>query len=181
MRLKSELYRTEREQLEASLESIFSLREQNVFILHELDHNVELQNQIMRLVPEIRKYYNCNNIKAVSEPSRIKRPWLSIVKTILKPHYTISSKDYHFTREGKHIHSQKYTFSKKCCVPDSKNSENDSSETHNAIADLKDDPEYSEWLAKFDADAKLLEDEENAESPKKKEGSPTSILDIRMN
>ena len=175
MRLKSELYKTEREQLEASLESILSLREQNVFILHELDHNIELQNQIMRLVPEIRKYYNCNNIKAVSEPSRIKRPWLSIVKTILKPHYTISSTDYHFTRE-EHIHSQKYTFSKKCCVPDSKISENDSSETQNAIADLKDDPEYSEWLAKFDADAKLLEDEEKSGESKKEEGSQLLFL-----
>lgn len=176
MRLKSELYKTEREQLEASLESILSLREQNVFILYQLDHNIELQNQIMRLVPEIRKYYNCNNIKAISEPSRIKRPWLSIVKTILKLHYTISSKDYHFTREGKHIHSQKYTFSKKCCDSDSKNTENESLE---AVAKIAEDPEYSQWLAKFDADAKLLEDEENAVSTKKKEGSPTSILDIQ--
>lgn len=40
------------------------------------------------LIPTIRKYFSFNNIKAVGEPHRIKRPWLSIIKQLTK--FTIS-------------------------------------------------------------------------------------------
>ena len=115
MRLKSELFSNERNDVVKKLVELLGLETNTVLVLYELDKNIELQNMIMELVPDIRKYYNCNNIKAVTEPSRIKRPWLSIVKTILKPVYQIQSQDYHFTHERKYIHTQKYTFTKKCC------------------------------------------------------------------
>ena len=38
----------------------------------------------MDLIPDIRKYFSFNNRKAVGEPERIKRPWLSIIKPINK-------------------------------------------------------------------------------------------------
>jgi len=34
----------------------------------------------MELIPEIRKYYSFNGIKAVGEPNKIKRPWLYFIK-----------------------------------------------------------------------------------------------------
>jgi len=113
MRLKTVLYKEEQAEIVAKLINILNLESNSVFLLYDLDKNVELQNNILGLVPDIRKYYNCNNIKAVTDPSRIKRAWLSIVKTILKPIYSIVAEDYHFTKDEKYIHTQKYTFNKK--------------------------------------------------------------------
>ena len=52
------------------------------------------KKKIIELIPDIRKYFSFNSIKAVGEPHRIKRPWLSIIKHITKLKYTISAKDY---------------------------------------------------------------------------------------
>jgi len=42
----------------------------------------------------IKKYYSFNNIKAVGEPEKIKRTWLSIIKQLCKVRYKITRK-YH--------------------------------------------------------------------------------------
>lgn len=110
MRLKTVLYKEEQAEIVLKLISLLNLEENQTFILYELDKNIELQTNILGLVPEIRKYYNCNNIKAVTDPSRIKRAWLSIIKTLLKPVYTIAAEDHHFTKDEQYIHTQKYTF-----------------------------------------------------------------------
>ena len=114
MRLKSILYKEEQDAIVAKLVSLLNIdaNEHEPHILYEMDKDVELQTNILSLVPDIRKYYNCNNIKAVTDPTRIKRSWLSIIKTILKPHYTIVAEDYHFTKDENYIHTQKYTFLK---------------------------------------------------------------------
>ena len=64
----------------------------------------------MKLIPEIRKWFSFNRIKAVGEPSKIKRLWLSIIKHLLKTKYNIESKDCQFTEGGKHIRRQIYNF-----------------------------------------------------------------------
>jgi hypothetical protein len=51
-------------------------------------------------------------IKAVGEPNKIKRPWLSIIKQLTKTKYNMASLDYHFTENGKHIRTQMYNFIK---------------------------------------------------------------------
>lgn len=61
--------------------------EGNGFYLCDLDNNLELQDQIMNLVPEIRKYFCHVNITGLIYPQRCKRPWLSIVRGILKNKY----------------------------------------------------------------------------------------------
>jgi hypothetical protein len=38
------------------------------------------KKKIIELIQDIRKYVSFNSIKAVGEPHRIKRPWLSIIK-----------------------------------------------------------------------------------------------------
>ena len=66
----------------------------------------------MELIPEIRKWFSFNGLKAVGEPSKIKRPWLSIIKQLLKSKYNIESKDFQFTENGKYIRTHIYSFSK---------------------------------------------------------------------
>jgi hypothetical protein len=115
MRMKSDLYKTQQKDLRQQLVQLLDLDKTNSFLLSDLDANTELQTEIVSLSPQIRQYFSCNNIKAISEPSRIKRPWLSIIKTLLKPWYNIVTEDYHFTQEApvrKYVHTQKYTFHK---------------------------------------------------------------------
>jgi len=44
---------------------ILDLENKTEYILYELDKNEEIQKKIMELIPEIRKYYAFNNLKAV--------------------------------------------------------------------------------------------------------------------
>ena len=110
MRLKSELYKKEQEEIVDKIISILDLENRTEYTLYELDKNEEIQKKIMELIPEIRKYYSFNGIKAVGEPNKIKRPWLSIIKHLIKKKYNMISLDYHFTEEGNHIRTQKYCF-----------------------------------------------------------------------
>ena len=110
MRLKSELYKKEQEEIVDKIVKILDLENKTEYTLYELDKNEDIQKQIMELIPEIRKYYAFNNLKAVGEPSRIKRPWLSIIKQLTKTKYKIESKDFQFTENGHHIRTHIYSF-----------------------------------------------------------------------
>src|SRR6056300_1511785 len=110
MRLKSELYKKEQEEIVDKIVKILDLENKTEYTLYELDKNEEIQKKIMELIPDIIKYYSFNGIKAVGEPSKIKRPWLSIIKHLIKQKYNMVSLDYHFTEEGNHIRTQKYCF-----------------------------------------------------------------------
>jgi hypothetical protein len=110
MRLKSELYKKEQEEIVDKIITILDLENKTEYTLYELDKNEEIQKQIMELIPNIRKYYSFNGIKAVGEPNKIKRPWLSIIKHLIKQKYNMVSLDYHFTEEGNHNRTQKYCF-----------------------------------------------------------------------
>ena len=110
MRLKSDLYKNEQEEVIEQIITILDLQNKNTYTLYELDKNAEMQNKIMELIPEIRKWFSFNNLKAVGEPSKIKRPWLSIIKNLLKSKYNIESKDFQFTENGKYIRTHIYSF-----------------------------------------------------------------------
>jgi hypothetical protein len=110
MRLKSELYKKEQDEIIDKIISILDLGNKNTYTLYELDKNEEIQKQIIELIPEIRKWFSFNGIKAVGEPSKIKRPWLSIIKHLLKTRYNIESKDFQFTENGKYIRTHTYSF-----------------------------------------------------------------------
>ena len=94
MRLKSELYKKEQEEICDKIIEILDLPETNTITLYELDNDKEKQKKIIELIPEIRKYFSFNSMKAVGEPHRIKRPWLSIIKQITKLKYAITTKDH---------------------------------------------------------------------------------------
>ena len=110
MRLKSELYKKEQDDIINKIITILDLENKNAYTLYELDNNKEIQKQIMVLIPEIRKWFSFNGIKAVGEPSKIKRPWLSIIKHLIKSKYNIKSKDFQFTENGKYIRTHTYSF-----------------------------------------------------------------------
>ena len=113
MRLKSELYKKEQEEIIEKIISILDLTNKNTYTLYELDKNEEIQNKIMELIPEIRKWFSFNGLKAVGEPSKIKRPWLSIIKQLTKTKYNIESKDFQFMtnyRESKDIARKRISF-----------------------------------------------------------------------
>ena len=79
MRLKSDLYKKEQQEVIEKIIYILDLKNKNTYTLYELDKNEEIQNKIMELIPEIRKWFSFNGLKAVGEPSKIKKPWLSII------------------------------------------------------------------------------------------------------
>ena len=108
MRLKSELYKKEQEEVIDKIVKILDLENKTEYTLYELDKNEEIQKQIMKLIPEIRKYYAFNNLKAVGEPNKRKRPWLSIIKNLLKSKYTIESVDFRMMDNDVEIRTHKY-------------------------------------------------------------------------
>ena len=110
MRLKSELYKKEQEEVIDKIINILDLENKKTYTLYELDKNEELQKQIMDLIPEIRKWFSFNGIKAVGEPSKIKRPWLSIIKHLIQSKYKLKSRDFQFTENRKYIRTHIYTF-----------------------------------------------------------------------
>ena len=110
MRLKSDLYKKEQEEVIEKIISILDLKNKNTYTLYELDKNEEIQKKIMDLIPEIRKWFSFNNMKAVGEPSKRKRPWLCIIKQLIKSKYKIESKDFQFTENGKYIRTHIYKF-----------------------------------------------------------------------
>ena len=110
MRLKSELYKKEQDDIRDKIISILDLENKQTYTLYELDQNEEIQKRIMELIPEIRKWYAFNNMKSVGEPERIKRPWLSIIKHLTKTKYTLESKSFHFKNKEKWVMTQQYIF-----------------------------------------------------------------------
>ena len=112
MRLKSELYKKEQDEIIDKIITILDLENNNIINLCELDNDLEKQQKIMELIPEIRKWFSFNGIKAVGEPTKIKRPWLSIIKHLTKTKYTLESKEYRFCIDNIFARTQKYIFTK---------------------------------------------------------------------
>jgi hypothetical protein len=112
MRLKSELYKKEQEEIITKIITIMDLENKNTYTLYELDNNIEIKKKIIELIPDIRKWFSFNGIKAVGDPEKIKRPYFSIIKCLLKNKYIIEGKDFQFTKDGIHIRTKKYTFLK---------------------------------------------------------------------
>jgi len=108
------LYKKEQEEIVDKIIEILDLENNNIINLCDLDEDNDKQKQIMELIPEIRKYYSFNGIKAVGEPNKIKRPWLSIIKHLTKEKYKLESKEYRFfdEKENKYLRTQKYIFTK---------------------------------------------------------------------
>ena len=111
MRIKlSEKYKTEREDICKKIISILELKEDYYFLLCELDEDIEKQNKILELKEEIKKYFACSTISSFKPNFECKRPYLNIIRSILrKQNYTFVGDDIFFRKQdGTYIKTMKY-------------------------------------------------------------------------
>jgi hypothetical protein len=78
MRLKSELYQKEQDEIVDKIIKILELDKDNCITLYELDNDKEKQKKIMELSIPIRNFFTYTGIAGVKET--MKRQWLSIIK-----------------------------------------------------------------------------------------------------
>ena len=57
----------------------------------------------MNLIPEIRKYFSFHNNQGVMYPEKCKRPYMSIIRLVLKHKYKIIGKDYRIYNKNENI------------------------------------------------------------------------------
>lgn len=113
MRLKSELYKKEQEEIVDKIINILDLDKDNSVILYELDNDKNKIKQITDLTLEIRKYFSFSQITGVQKPDKIKRPYLSIIRHITKLKYNMKSCDFRVEQDKQIIRTKKYVFLKK--------------------------------------------------------------------
>ena len=113
MRLKSELYKDEQIKLSNKIIDILELDENNQIILYNLDNDEVKQNKIMKLIPELRKYFSFSSINGLERTETTNRPWLSIIRQITKLTHNMIYKDKQLSINGKKIRTKIYTFNKK--------------------------------------------------------------------
>ena len=110
MRLKTELYKKEQKDIVDEIITILNLNDDNTITLYELDNDKNKREKIMKLIPKIRKYFSFNDIKGVSNPKKIKRPWLSIIRQITKLKYKMTHKDHRIRNDDEVIRTIIYKF-----------------------------------------------------------------------
>jgi hypothetical protein len=112
MRNKTDLYSKEQSILEDKVLNILNLKQDNSITLYELDNDIEKQNQILELIPDIKKFFAFKNISGVRNTDKCIRPWLSIIKNLTKKKYNFYSADYSYRDKNTDelIRTKKYLF-----------------------------------------------------------------------
>jgi hypothetical protein len=113
MKLKRELYKDEQIKLSNKIIDILELDENNQIILYYLDNDEEKQNKIMKLIPELRKYFSFSSINGLERTETTNRPWLSIIRQITKLTHDMIYKDKQITVNNKKIRTKIYAFNTK--------------------------------------------------------------------
>lgn len=114
MKLKSELYKKEQDEITEKILSVLELDKDNGIILLELDNDKIKQEKILALIPDIRKYFSFTSSIGASEPDKAKRPYLSIIRQFTKSKYNMLSCDYRIKKDdGKELRTKKYIFTRK--------------------------------------------------------------------
>jgi hypothetical protein len=112
MKLKSNLYEKEQSDILNRLIDILQIDNNSTIILYELDNDGAKQTQIIDLIPNIRKYFSLSNVRGIKNPETLKRPWLSVMRHMLKSKYKMISKDHQITKDGQKIRTKRYLFIK---------------------------------------------------------------------
>jgi len=95
MKLKTDIYYKEQEEICNRILAILELDHRNSFVRSEIDNNEEKQQQIMDMKPEIKKYFACAKMAAFKPNFYVKRPYMSIVRGVLHTQgYNIVSKRF---------------------------------------------------------------------------------------
>ena len=79
-------YINEQKEIAKKILDIIGINENNNMIsLTKLDENIELQNSILNLEPEIKKYFLASKFSFINNVARdYKRKYLAIIKSIMK-------------------------------------------------------------------------------------------------
>jgi len=99
---KIDKYDNERKELLIKLFNILGINENNnTILLHDLDTNEKLQNEILSLEPDIKKYFFCGKWSCFSDPN-IKRKYLSFIKYLMKDmdYYMMSQRKFFKLENG---------------------------------------------------------------------------------
>jgi hypothetical protein len=84
MKLKSELFCDERNTIVQQIFDILKINDnKNTFLLHELDDNVDKQNQILALECNVKKFFAVSSW-ACFYNKNVKRKAMSIIKNVLR-------------------------------------------------------------------------------------------------
>ncbi len=83
---KVDKYINEQRDIAIKILDIIGINENNNMIsLVKLDENIDMQNKILNLEPEIKKYFLVSKLSFINNNSReYKRRYLAIIKTIMK-------------------------------------------------------------------------------------------------
>ena len=87
-------YKKEQEQTIKKMIEILGATETNTFVLYEVENNEDKIKKINGLTNDIKKYFPCKNIGGIKEPERFARPWLSVIRQVLKRKYKVITGDY---------------------------------------------------------------------------------------
>ncbi len=110
MRVKlCEKYKIEREEICKKIIDILKLDINNSFLLSELDTNIEKQTAILGMKEEIQKCFAVSSISTFKPDRECKRPYLNLVRGILRQQGYIFECDTTFNKIEKGIYK---TFTK---------------------------------------------------------------------
>jgi hypothetical protein len=113
MRNKSDLYKEQQILIVDKLINILDLDKDNGITLYDLDNNKDINEKIMNLIPEIKKYFRIDSIHGIRNTKNIKRPYLSIIRNITKIKYNILLTDFRKELNNTKIRTTKYIFLEK--------------------------------------------------------------------
>jgi hypothetical protein len=106
----SEKYAKERFNISRQLIEILDLDSTGSFLLCDLDSDLEKRAKIIDLKEEIRMYFACSNMAVYKPNAECKRPYLSLLRSILrKQGYTFIGNDY-TTKEDRKKTIRYYVF-----------------------------------------------------------------------
>ena len=107
--LKNVKYAKEQTEIEETMLHALNIHGDFTFLLTDLDENPELQECIMALAPNIRKYYPASGCIGLNNRP-CKRQYMSVIRFILKHHgYELYSSDYTIkVGDGQYKKTKKY-------------------------------------------------------------------------
>ena len=103
---KSTKYAVEQFLIQKQIISLLNLEEG--FYLYEMDRDVEKQQTIMNMVPEIWQFFAHMNVTGLLYPKKCKRAWLSIVRGVLKNRYSLKYKACRYLSNDGSVFTMKY-------------------------------------------------------------------------
>lgn len=104
---KSEKFKVEQFLIRQDIITLLNLKA-NGFYLCDLDQDQRKKNHIMDLAPDISEYFTHVNVTGILYPDKCKRPWLSLVRGVLKNKYRLKYKACRRMTKNGSVFTMKY-------------------------------------------------------------------------